>query len=142
MDCLVEDYVFDDLNTTSNELIYAGINNLFGEITWFYCTSGSNIVDRAVTYSYLDSTAKRPIWFTNANALFPRTTWEQRQRLVTQPLKMICLSDSLLKKILMTMHQQQPIVLVHRDWPPDHGSLGLSLEEMQFTFGRILLYLL
>jgi hypothetical protein len=76
MDCLVEDYVFDDLNTTSNELIYAGINNLFGEITWFYCTSGSNIVDRAVTYSYLDSTAKRPIWFTNANALFPRTTWE------------------------------------------------------------------
>jgi len=49
---------------------------LFGEITWFYCTSGSNIVDRAVTYSYLDSTSKRPIWFTNANALFPRTTWE------------------------------------------------------------------
>jgi len=76
MDCLVEDYVFDDLNTTSNELIYAGINNLFGEITWFYCTSGSNIVDRAVTYSYLDSTSKRPIWFTNANALYPRTTWE------------------------------------------------------------------
>jgi hypothetical protein len=76
MDCLVEDYVFDDLNNTSNELIYAGINNLFGEITWFYCTSGSNIVDRAVTYSYLDSTSKRPIWFTNANALYPRTTWE------------------------------------------------------------------
>ena len=76
MDCLVEDYVFDDLNTTSNQLIYAGINNLFGEITWFYCTSGSNIVDRAVTYSYLDSTSKRPIWFTNANALYPRTTWE------------------------------------------------------------------
>ena len=76
MDCLVEDYVFDDLNTTSNQLIYCGINNLFGEITWFYCTSGSNIVDRAVTYSYLDSTSKRPIWFTNANALYPRTTWE------------------------------------------------------------------
>ena len=76
MDCLVEDYVYDDLNTTSNQLIYCGINNLFGEITWFYCTSGSNIVDRAVTYSYLDSTPQRPIWFTNANALYPRTTWE------------------------------------------------------------------
>ena len=24
MDCLVEDYVYDDLNTTSNQLIYAG----------------------------------------------------------------------------------------------------------------------
>jgi len=76
MDCLVEDYVYDDLNNTSNELIYCGINNLFGEITWFYCTSGSNIVDRAVTYSYLDSTPQRPIWFTNANSLYPRTTWE------------------------------------------------------------------
>jgi hypothetical protein len=76
MDCLVEDYVYDDLNTTSNQLIYCGINNLFGEITWFYPTNTSNVVNRAVTYSYLDSTAKRPIWFTNASSLFPRTTWE------------------------------------------------------------------
>jgi len=76
MDCLVEDYVYNDLNTTSNQLIYCGINNLFGEITWFYPTSTSNVNTRAVTYSYLDSTAKRPIWFTNASTLFPRTTWE------------------------------------------------------------------
>ncbi len=76
MDCLVEDYVYDDLNTTSNQLIYCGINNLFGEITWFYPTSTSNVNTRSVTYSYLDSTAKRPIWFTNASTLFPRTTWE------------------------------------------------------------------
>ena len=76
MDCLVEDYVYDDLNTTSNQLVYCGINNLFGEITWFYPTSTSNVVNRAVTYSYLDSTAKRPIWFTNASSLFPRSTWQ------------------------------------------------------------------
>ena len=43
MDCLVEDYVYDDLNTTSNQLVYCGINNLFGEITWFYPTSTSNV---------------------------------------------------------------------------------------------------
>ena len=77
MDCLVEDFVYDDLNTTSNQLIYCGINNLFGEITWFYPTATSNVIlHRAVTYSYLDSTSKRPIWFTNASGLFPRTTWE------------------------------------------------------------------
>ena len=76
MDCLVEDYVYDDLNTTSNQLVYCGINNLFGEITWFYPSSTSNNVDRAVTYSYLDSTAKRPIWFTHTSDLFSRTTWE------------------------------------------------------------------
>jgi hypothetical protein len=76
MDCLVEDYVYDDLNTTSNQLVYAGINNLFGEVTWFYPSSTSNSVNRAVMYSYLDSTAKRPIWFNNASTLFSRTTWE------------------------------------------------------------------
>ena len=76
MDCLVEDYVYEDLNTVSNQLIYCGINNLFGEITWFYPTSTSNVVDRCVTYSYLDSTPQRPIWFTNASALFVRSTWQ------------------------------------------------------------------
>jgi hypothetical protein len=76
MDCLVEDYVYNDLNTTSNQMIYAGINNLFGEVTWFYPTSNSNVNTRSVTYSYLDSTSKRPIWFTNASSLFTRTTWQ------------------------------------------------------------------
>jgi len=75
MDCLVEDYVYDDLNTTSNQFIYCGINNLFGEVMWFYPTAGSNVVDRCVVYSYLDSTPQRPIWFTNASSIFPRTTW-------------------------------------------------------------------
>ena len=75
MDCLVEDYVYDDLNTTSNQFIYCGINNLFGEITWFYPEADSNVNTQSVTYSYLDSTAKRPIWFVNASPLFIRTTW-------------------------------------------------------------------
>ena len=75
MDCLVEDYVYEDLNTTSNQLVYCGINNLFGEVMWFYPTSTSNVVDRAVFYSYLDSTPQRPIWYTNASTLFKRSTW-------------------------------------------------------------------
>ena len=76
MDCLVEDYVYDDLNLTSNQLIYAGINNLFGEVVWFYPTATSNSNNRAVFYSYLDSTSKRPIWFTNDSTLYIRSTWE------------------------------------------------------------------
>jgi len=75
MDCLVEDYVYDNINTTSNQLIYCGINNLFGEVMWFYPTSNSNVITRCVIYSYLDSSAERPIWFTNASSIFPRTTW-------------------------------------------------------------------
>ena len=74
MPCLVEDYVFDDLNSTSRNLINCGLNNLFGEVNWFYCTAGSNVVDRVVTYNYLESVMlKKPIWYTGS---LPRTAWE------------------------------------------------------------------
>ena len=73
MPCLVEDYVFDDLNSTSRNLINAGLNNLFGEVSWYYCSSGSNVVDRVVTYNYLESVMlKKPIWYTGSLA---RTAW-------------------------------------------------------------------
>ena len=71
--CLVEDFVFDDLNTTANQLINAGLNNLFGEINWFYSSSGSTVVDRVVTYNYFESTPDRPIWTTGT---LDRTTWQ------------------------------------------------------------------
>ena len=47
MTCLVEDYVYDDINTTASQLINVGLNNLFGEITWFYPTQSSEIVNRS-----------------------------------------------------------------------------------------------
>ena len=79
MVCLVEDYVFDDINTTSNQFIFAGINNLFGEVLWFYPTSDSNVNNRCVLYNYMDSSPQRPIWTTNSNSLFPRTTWQDSE---------------------------------------------------------------
>ena len=71
--CLVEDFVFNDLNTTANQLINAGLNNLFGEINWFYCSSGATVVDRVVTFNYVESTGQRPIWTTGT---LDRTTWQ------------------------------------------------------------------
>ena len=73
LQCLVEDFVYDDLNTTANQLINAGLNNLFGEINWFYCASGSTVVNRVVTYNYFESTPQRPIWTTGT---LDRTTWQ------------------------------------------------------------------
>ena len=73
MPCLVEDYVYDDLNSTSRNLINCGLNNLFGEISWYYCTNGSNVIDRVVTYNYLETMlAKQPVWYTGSLA---RTAW-------------------------------------------------------------------
>ena len=73
MPCLVEDYVYDSINDTSRDLINCGLNNLFGEINWFYCSEGSDVVDRVVTYNYLDSSAKQPIWTTGS---LDRTAWQ------------------------------------------------------------------
>ena len=73
MTCLVEDFVYNDLNTTANQLINVGLNNLFGEITWFYCTESSTVINRCVTYNYMDSSPQRPVWTTGTLA---RGTWQ------------------------------------------------------------------
>jgi len=70
--CLVEDYVYDDINTVPRQHIYAGLNNLFGEVTWFYPGSGAASNNRSVTYNYMDSTPERPVWTTSTLA---RSTW-------------------------------------------------------------------
>jgi hypothetical protein len=71
--CLVEDYVYDDINLDSgNQMISAGLNNLFGEIIWFYPTSTSSVVNRMVAYNYFDSSPQRPVWTIGSLA---RTMW-------------------------------------------------------------------
>lgn len=71
--CLVEDHVFDDINTIPKQHINAGLNNLFGEVMWFYPNSGSGTVNRMVSYNYLDSSPERPVWTTGTLA---RTAWQ------------------------------------------------------------------
>ena len=71
--CLVEDHVFDDINTIPKQHINAGLNNLFGEVIWFYPNAGSGTVNRMVAYNYLDSSAERPVWTTGTLA---RTAWQ------------------------------------------------------------------
>ena len=71
--CLVEDHVYDDINLASgNQMISAGLNNLFGEINWFYPTTNSSVVNRVVTYNYFDSSPQRPVWTVGTLA---RTMW-------------------------------------------------------------------
>ena len=65
--CSVQDYVFEDFSIANYPETYAGINSEFNEITWFYPSSDSTQIDRAVTYNYLERT-----WYTSNLA---RTTW-------------------------------------------------------------------
>ena len=72
--CLVEDHVYDDINLDSgNQMVSAGLNNLFGEVMWFYPTSSSSVVNRVVSYNYFDSSPQRPVW---TNGTLARTMWE------------------------------------------------------------------
>jgi hypothetical protein len=51
----VSDYVFDNINYAQASKIYAVHNSKFGEIWWFYPSSGSNENDSYVTFNYREN---------------------------------------------------------------------------------------
>jgi hypothetical protein len=72
--CLVEDHVYNDINLDSgNQMVSAGLNNLFGEVMWFYPSSSSSVVNKMVAYNYFDSSPQRPVWTVGTLA---RTMWQ------------------------------------------------------------------
>jgi len=75
--CSVEDYVYDDIDTTKGQQVCAGINNLFTEVTWWYPTSGSAFNNRYVVYNYGITNNPLPMgnWYTGVNTNSIRTTW-------------------------------------------------------------------
>jgi len=66
--CPVEEYVFDDVDTSQLSKVTAGSNAEFNEVWWFYpsATSGNN--DKYVVYNYMDK-----IWFYGT---LDRTAWD------------------------------------------------------------------
>jgi len=71
--CLVEDFVYDDINLLSgNQMVSAGLNNLFGEVIWFYPSATSDVVNKCVSYNYFDSSPQRPVWTVGT---LDRTMW-------------------------------------------------------------------
>src|SRR6056300_670225 len=65
--CSVKSYVFNDINTSQNPQIYAGENNEFNEVIWFYCSANSSQVDRYVIYNYQEN-----VWYVGT---MNRSTW-------------------------------------------------------------------
>ena len=65
--CTIRQYIFTDINYTQSALIFAGVNNKFTEIIWFYPSANSNEIDRYVVFNYLEN-----IWY--YGQLF-RTAW-------------------------------------------------------------------
>lgn len=72
--CTVDDYVFEALDLTQTDQIFAGVNTEFAEVIWFYVTNPDNIaqpqVNRCVVYNYLEQS-----WSIGS---MNRTTWVDR----------------------------------------------------------------
>jgi len=67
--CLVEDFVFTTnsnnlgINYDATDIVYAEHNTLYGEVNWFYPKSGTDQINRCVTYNYGEN-----VWTTSSLA--------------------------------------------------------------------------
>ena len=52
--CSVQDYVFDDFNSSEPYKTFAFSNQEFNEVGWFYCSANSSEIDRYVVYNYVE----------------------------------------------------------------------------------------
>lgn len=65
--CSLRQYVFGDINTTQSAQVFAGTNEAYSEVWWFYCSAGSDVVDRYVIFNYLER-----VWYYGTMG---RTAW-------------------------------------------------------------------
>jgi len=88
--CTVDDYVFEALDLTQTDQIFAGVNTEFAEIIWFYVTNPDNVaqpqVNRCVVYNYLEQS-----WSIGS---MNRTTWVDRG-VFQNPLATEYITDSI-----------------------------------------------
>lgn len=52
--CSLRRYVFNDINRNEINQVFAGSNEQFNEVWWFYPSSSSTVPDRMVIYNYVD----------------------------------------------------------------------------------------
>ena len=69
--CSVEDFVYDNFDTTKGQQVIAGINNLYTEVIWYYPSSGASYNDKYVVFNYGEP-MKGGVWYTGTEA---RTSW-------------------------------------------------------------------
>ena len=56
LNCNLRRYIFNDFNFDQNLQVFAGTNEGFNEVWWFYCSANSTVVDKYVIYNYLEDT--------------------------------------------------------------------------------------
>jgi len=55
LNCDLRRYVFQDFNILQAQQVYAGTNEGFNEVWWFYCSADATASDRYVIYNYVEN---------------------------------------------------------------------------------------
>jgi hypothetical protein len=74
--CDLRQYIFSDINQSQDKQVFAGTNEGFNEVWWFYCSANSNEVDRYVVYNYAEDiwhygTMRRSAWLDSGLRDYP-----------------------------------------------------------------------
>lgn len=92
LNCDIRRYVFGDFNISQSDQVYAGSNEGFNEVWWFYPSANSSQPDRYVIFNYLErawyyGTMERSAWIDSGLRTYPiGTTYDsstQTGRLIT-----------------------------------------------------------
>ena len=54
--CSLRQYVYDDINLTQSYQFFAGTNEGYNEIWWYYCSANSTTIDKYVIFNHLERT--------------------------------------------------------------------------------------
>ena len=85
--CAVWQYIFDDINKDQSFQVFAGSNEGYSEVWWFYCSNGSNTVDKYVIYNYLERTwaygsMNRTAWLDSGLRQYPMAAYEPGNKIL------------------------------------------------------------
>ena len=71
LNCDLRRFIFSDINKSQNLQVFAGLNEGFNEVWWFYCSEASTSIDRYVIYNYAENEGKG-VWYYGTMG---RTAW-------------------------------------------------------------------
>jgi hypothetical protein len=67
LNCDLRKYVYQDINLNQSYQVFAGTNEGFNEVWWFYCSANSTTIDKYVVYNYIEN-----VWYYGTMV---RTAW-------------------------------------------------------------------
>ena len=77
--CTLRSYVYNDINMSQAFQFFAGTNEGFNEVWWYYCSANSTTIDKYVVYNYLEriwyyGTLGRSAWLDSPLRVEPMAT--------------------------------------------------------------------